>query len=187
MEVSNNPNPEKEISPEELNRLLSESYLWAKKIIRDDPDEEWDTYGSANATTQEAKDANRDGYVAICNFGHELAIKVHEDDYSEKNEDTTQYFMLSFSYDTNEYALMTPGKKLDLNERNEPEEADEDLKQEEWVNQLHPASTAEIQHLALVLELGAFGDEHFNFKRFQRQFRKYLHRLNAVQDENHPE
>jgi len=182
MELSNSPNPDKITSPEELNRLLSESYLWAKKIIKDDPDEEWDTYGSADATTPEAKKANREGYVAVCDFGSEIAIKIHEDDYSSENADTTEYFLLGFSYDLNEYTLMTSGVQPDMPERDSLEGSE----QSHW-DKVRPASTTEIERLACVLELGAFGDEQFNFKRFQRQFRKHLDRLNTAKDENHPE
>ena len=203
MESFDNTNANIEPSPEELGRLLGESHKWISKIIEEHNSEENIHAATVPATTAEAEDDYKIGEISVEDFsGNEFIITLNESDYTASGTATAEHFKLSIAYGTGKYELLASGVQPDVME----EVADDDASEEEYEKalaaseeylsqQLRPASPAEIQRLAYVLEIGAFGDVPFYFEHFEIDYHKHLNELEMAKrtlnenedNENHPE
>lgn len=188
MESFDNTNANIEPSPEELGRLLGESHTWINKIIEEQHGLENTRTAIVPATTAEAEDDYKIGEVSVEDLnGNEFLVTINETDHVTSDTATTEHYKLSIAYETGKYELLATGVQPDImvgvrNDGASDEEYDKAIValQKYLTQQLRPASAAEIQRMAYVLEIGAFGDVPFYFEHFEVEYRQRIDRLETA-------
>jgi hypothetical protein len=201
MELFGNEQPDKEPTPEELIRLLDVSFALITKIIQEHSND-LDSRGiTLPASTPEADDDGKYGSITVTDLGDKREVKIDETSYDpETEENTTERYTLSFSYDTAQHTLQSTGIQPNIRDDISMSDGDdEDFSRaaeafEEYLaTQVRPATATEIKRLAYVLEIAAYGNVQFNFNHFDMDYENHLDKLYMKQveadenNENHPE
>ena len=203
MESFDDKIPNKEPTHEELNQLLESSYDWICKIIEEHNSEENVHSATVSATTPEADENYKIGSVSVEDLdGVVLKVSINETDYLKSENTTTERFKLTYLFGVGGYELQATGVQPNvLDDVIDSDGTEQDFQSaydatEEYLNEiLRPATPAEIQRLAYVLEIGAHGDVPFDFDRFEIEYQHHLDKLymdqyeaeNKAENENHPE
>jgi len=201
MELFGNEQPDKEPSSQELIRLIDMSFAMITKITQEHPTDEKSRSITLPATTTEADDDSKDGTVTLTNRGDRWEVKIDETSkYPETEENTTERYSLSFSYDNGQHTLHTTGLQPNIRDDislavgNEADFSRAFQASEEYfAQQIRPATAAEIKRFAYVLEIAAYGNVQFNFNRFEMDYEHHVDKLYMKQveadenNENQPE
>lgn len=203
MESFDDKTPNKEPTAEELNLLLQKSYDWICTIIENHNTEENVHSAEVPATTAEADEDFRVGSLLVEDLnGNDLEVTIKETDYLKTEKNTVERFKLSFAFGTGEYELSATGVQpnvLDDVIENDGTQQDFDkaftASERHLEESLRPATPAEIQRMAYVLEIGAYGDVAFDFDRFEIEYQHHLDKLEMArhaaqkkaENEEHPE
>ena len=158
MEYFENNDLNKEPTAEEIEQLLQESYELIGRIIKDHNTVEDIHAASVSVTTPEAEMNDKLGYLSVVDLnGNEFEITINENHYTDSQESTTEVYKLLYISGTGGYELFTTDTR--------PYVTDDE--------KLRSATPAEIQRLAYVLEIGAFGYVPFDFEEFEKRFREH--------------
>lgn len=180
------PTDKEDFSPEKKQEKLGQIYAKALEILQKkpaDPDRPQVVY--VEATTEEASLKDAMGVLKIDNRNERLIIELSETEYDDSGSSVTiEKYLLSKGEDGS-LSLEATGKTPDvlydmLNEEDVSEEdistaidASDDYSRE----QLHTASPTEMARLAEIIDLGLYGDDHFDFESFEFQYRDHLDEL----------
>lgn len=183
MESFESTSTNKEPTEKELQELLLEAYSRMAGILRERSEEGNKNIATVSAVTQELYDKDISGLLTIESKDGEYHIKHDQTDYSllttEKN--TTTRFRLRFNMNARKFILETTGEQPDIMDDALDTAQTEDeygvmiqTAETYYAQQFRPASAAEIQFFAEIMEYGALGNKHIDFEMFELQVGHYI-------------
>lgn len=200
MEFFENKNPNSTPTPETLELLLDKSYDLIGDIIRTHADEHDKLSATVLVTTPEAAAKHKLGQLTVRDLdGNVQEISINESNHLNSEEATIERYRLTFGFGAG-LELFTTGIQPDVM----GDVLDGDATYDDYAKALNateehlryslrPASPAETQRLVDVLEIGARGDNSFEY--FERQFQQHVDGSDTARyaaeenekNENHPE
>jgi len=177
MEYHEQPNVQREPTPEVVHQLLDSSFTWVAKIVKEYPGNS----DPISATTQEANERNIYQSLAAANCDEYFEIKINEINYKDDDVHTAERFRLKYIFGVGEYELTTTGKQQIKGDGIEDAEGTDEAFAEAveslqgYLEQpFYPATPDEIRYFAEVVEVGALGNAFFNFDIFEQRLKDYI-------------
>lgn len=178
--------PEKELSKEQVQRLLDETVQWMDRLIDEKPHPNYPMAGRAAIADPES---DVSATVTVGDLVTGYMVEYLEHNHTDNSRDISIEFSLTENRD-GEYQLMTTGEQPDIVDALlEQDDVDDDAftravqaAQELQAENERPATQAEIKQFHTILELAMFGDKKFDFDTFQWQYDDYVEGLREIQE-----